>query len=185
VIDEDPRTDSERRWALRQRPLIVGEANPINGSAEYALWPDPPGCSGWRLCHVIMGISRETYLSTFDRANLFSVPPERWRKRTAKEKAYELKSTLSQDRRLILLGKKVAEAFDCEADLPFVQLDPRARHYVALPHPSGLSRTWNDPRAIDDCRESLDHYLGYPIVLFGSAQPLDRVIISFGEQELR
>jgi hypothetical protein len=36
--------------------LLLGEANPYGGDPRYALYPEPEGSSGWRLCHMVMGL---------------------------------------------------------------------------------------------------------------------------------
>lgn len=140
------------------KPLLVGEANPYGGDPEFALYPDPPGCAGHRLCHKVMGLDAEEYLERFERVNLC---PTKWSLREARERAIELAGPRAAST-VVLLGARVARAFQ----YPF---DPFAVHtsywsgtvfngigrVVVLPHPSGLSRAWNAPGAYERAREAL------------------------------
>jgi len=64
------------------RPVLVGEANPWGSDPFYALYPYPERYAGWRLCHLILGLYRRTYLGYFDRVNLCAVLPPLRRLRT-------------------------------------------------------------------------------------------------------
>jgi hypothetical protein len=55
---------------ILSKPLLVGEVNPYGGDPYYALYPAPDGCSGHRLCYLILGMRREDYLESFERINL-------------------------------------------------------------------------------------------------------------------
>lgn len=131
------------------KPILVGEANPYGGSPEFALWPDPPNCSGWRLCHRIFNMQTTEYLRAFDRVNLC---PHRWSMPMARDRAHHIKATMGGP--LILLGSKVCSGFDI-AFQPFtVQtsiLGPD-REVLILPHPSGRSTAWNDPKNAERAR---------------------------------
>lgn len=88
------------------------------------------------------------YLRTFDRINLMSFEPETWPINVARGNAREIVE-LVECRPLILLGKRVASAFEI--------VDPKFHTNYGLavgntiipsrvmPHPSGRSRYWNDP----------------------------------------
>lgn len=130
------------------KPLLVGEQNPYGGDPYYALYPAPEGCSGHRLCCLILGMRREDYLRVFDRVNLCDGP---WSMRQARKQANELRTRRGP---LILLGSKVATAFgykftpfatDCDFD------DPRATTII-LPHPSGINRLWNRADSVSRAR---------------------------------
>jgi hypothetical protein len=127
----------------RSRVLLVGESNPYGSIPEFALWPEPEGCAGWRLCHTILGMERGEYFRTFDRVNLLDYV--RWSAPAARRMA----AALTHDRR-ILLGRKVAEAHGIREWVPFrihtitTPLVPFC-HLLTLPHPSGRNRMWNDP----------------------------------------
>jgi hypothetical protein len=130
------------------KPLLVGEANPYGGDLEFALYPYPPGCSGDRLCRLVMELDPDDYLERFDRANLC---PSRWSMREARPRAAAIRR--ERDAPIVLLGAKVCAAFEVDF-VPFRLVGdrtagrgPRDPVYVVLPHPSGLSRAWNAPGA--------------------------------------
>jgi hypothetical protein len=131
------------------KPLLVGEVNPYGPAEEFALYPDPPGCAGWRLCRLVMRLEPDDYLDRFDRVNLCA---HKWSAPEARRRADEI----SRDARTyVLLGRKVSGAFSHvlgRAMEPFVwyeQADDAERRYVVLPHPSGLNRMWGEPGALD------------------------------------
>jgi hypothetical protein len=127
------------------KPLLVGELNPYGADPDFALYPSPPGCAGDRLCRLVMELGKEEYLERFDRVNLCE---GKWMMRIARIEAYKI--TKSEVSKVVLLGRKVATAFDCELQ-PF-RHDSR---FVALPHPSGLCRAWNESGAFRRAREAL------------------------------
>lgn len=138
------------------RPVLVGEANPYGGDPEFALYPSPPGCSGERLCNLILQLDPDDYVERFERCNLC---PHHFGVREARERAAALLAQ-SPSRRFVLLGAKVARAFGL-AWAPFTRGEVRAEYPVAthswvqLPHPSGLSRSWNEPGAFERARAVL------------------------------
>lgn len=121
------------------RPVLVGESNPYGGDPYYALYPSPDGCSGHRLCRLILGMSRRAYLDTFERVNLVD---GKWNMRDARRKAADLITEYADGGRLILLGAKVCSAFDLRFE-PFEVYDLCGIDVAVLPHPSGLCRLWN------------------------------------------
>lgn len=145
------------------KPLLVGEANPYGGDPHFALYPAPDGCSGHRLCKLILKMRRADYLREFERRNLC---PHNWNMREAREHAAELRTWRAP---LILFGAKVARAFDFNPFEPFT-LTNGGREWdktLVLPHPSGLCRTWNEVGAFEKARElvakvvpSIAHLLG-------------------------
>jgi len=141
------------------KPLLVGEANPYQSdprlAQRYALYPDPPRCAGWNLCHTIMQLDEGEYLSRFDRVNLCD---GKWSTREAKDRALKIRGAalthLSQRQVVVLCGSKVTQAFFFKYD-PFSSFPFCGRQYVVLPHPSGLSRAWNEPGAHERARAVL------------------------------
>lgn len=124
---------------------LVGESNPYGGDEEYALYPSPDGCSGHRLCCLILAMRRTDYLREFDRVNLCVGP---WRLRDARTRAQEIRrANHVRGGKLVLLGAKVCKAFGVEY-APFTADDVQA----VLPHPSGLCRTWNLEGAYEGAR---------------------------------
>lgn len=91
--------------------VIVGESNPHGESPDHALYCWPVNSAGWRLQSKIMGVSRATYIG-FHRHNLCV---GQWSTPTAREEAQQLLKLYADqtDYTLILLGRKVVEAFFC------------------------------------------------------------------------
>jgi hypothetical protein len=133
-----------------EKPVLVGEANPHGGDPKYALYPYPRGCAGYRLCFDVLGMRRSDYVRSFHRVNLCGT---RWRIREARNRARSLGGL-----RLVLLGAKVASAFD----VPF---EPFASQWnstgdggggiLVLPHPSGLCRLWNRVGSFEEARRAV------------------------------
>ena len=145
--------------------ILVGEDNPYGGDDEYAFYPAPDGCSGHRLCCLIMGMTRKDYLGAFRRLNLceggWSLPLARTKAATLKEEA------IAKQDKLVLCGSKVCSAFRVPFK-PFalVSENTAAGIFLALilPHPSGRNAMWNDRKNFAKARQSLR-------VRAGSRQP--------------
>ena len=130
------------------KPLLVGETNPYGGADEFALYPSPPGCTGHRLCHLILQLDADEYLERYDRANLCV---GKWSAPRAREEALRL-SSKHQAGTIVLLGSKVCSGFG----LPFRPFETTVgARFVVLPHPSGLNRMWGEPGAFDRARAVL------------------------------
>jgi hypothetical protein len=126
------------------RVVLVGEANPYGADPDYALFPAPDGCAGHRLCVLILGMRRREYLDTFERVNLC---PNRWAMKEARQHAQKL---WVQPKKFILLGAKVARAWEIDPFEPFTFHDGGTT--LVLPHPSGLCRLWYEPGAYERAR---------------------------------
>src|SRR5574342_971152 len=91
------------------KPLLVGEANPYQTdprlAQRYALYPDPPHCAGWNLCHKVMQLEEDDYLRRFDRVNLCD---GKWSMKEARFRADRI--SIERDA-FILCGAKVCAAF--------------------------------------------------------------------------
>lgn len=135
-----------------RRPILVGEANPYSGAdPDFALYPEPDYSAGGRLCRKVLGLEPRDYLRRFDRRNLCG---EKWGMREARAAAAAI-AAVSAGRVIVLLGSKVASAFEVEFE-PFTVLNQGgASRFVVLPHPSGLSRLWNRPGAYNEARRVL------------------------------
>jgi len=132
------------------KPLLVGESNPYGSDPRYALYPAPENSAGGRLCRLVMGLGIRDYISRFDRANLCAGP---WRIREARARALELLAERKVGA-FVLLGAKVQSAFGFTFAENVVD-DSGPRTFVFLPHPSGLSRSWNVPGAYELARSTL------------------------------
>lgn len=126
---------------------LVGEDNPYGGDEYFALYPAPDGCSGHRLCCLILGMGRQAYLDSFDRTNLCR---GKWAMLDARRRAAELLG----NGKLILLGRKVATAFDLDFKPLTVIAD-----VMMLPHPSGRNRLWNEDGIIGRCRKLITEFI--------------------------
>lgn len=146
------------------KPLLVGESNPLNIDPKYALYPQPEGCSGWRLCYKVLGLSERDYLLNYDRANLLQLAYEqKWSMPAAREAANKLRANIilsgvavggADLPVFVLLGYHVACAFGYSNQEPFtIEVEAGRLRLVFLPHPSGLNRVWRAPEAYDRARE--------------------------------
>lgn len=154
-----------------KKPLLIGEDNPRHSDPRFALYPYPEGCSGDRLCRLIMGLAAADYLRRFERFNLCA---GKWSAPEARRRAAEIQASQSLGGVVVLLGSKVAGAFGLrftpfetysfnapERDLSKLVAaieagtgSPRLT-YVVLPHPSGRNLLWNAPGAFERARALL------------------------------
>lgn len=136
----------------RSKPVLVGELNPYGPDPRWALWPDPPGCAGGRLCHVVLAMEVLRYLDTFDRVNLCT---GRWSKADAQDAARRVMRGWG---RIVALGAKVAGAFGVPFE-PFtvksLSVDQDECIVAVLPHPSGRSRIWNGVGSYQRARDTV------------------------------
>jgi hypothetical protein len=147
------------------RPLIVGELNPFGRDDCYALYPAPDGCSGHRLCCLILGMRCHTYLEAFDRVNLCS---GQWRTRNARRRARELIRESGPGRKFILCGAKVSSAFGLPFN-PGEVTDTGRESLLILPHPSGLNRLWAEAGAFERFRGIVATFAPEVAPLLGAA----------------
>ena len=138
------------------KPLLVGELNPYGPDAHFALWSDPQGSAGWRLCHAILGLEQREYLRRFDRVNLCTGA---WDPVHALEEAEKI---VAERLVVIALGGRVARAFKVGFD-PFAVTTRWLTHerggkteILVLPHPSGRCRLWNDPKNAERARSAVE-----------------------------
>lgn len=147
-----------------KRPLIIGELNPFGGDDYYALYPAPDGCSGHRLCTLVLGMDQDDYLEAFDRANLCR---GKWSVKAARLRLPEFRG-----RYCILLGSKVCTAFDVPFE-PFAAQFPSTEDggggLLVFPHPSGLCRLWQERGAFLRAREALAKFVPGVAPLLGRA----------------
>lgn len=129
-----------------RRVFLIGEHNPYGSDPRFALYPEPTHSAGGRLCRLL-GMQSGAYLHAFERRNLLTLA--RWSVPAAREAANRVRAELREGDALVLLGARVSSAFG----YPFA---PLAEHrglvhgavgyeVLVIPHPSGLSRAWNDP----------------------------------------
>jgi hypothetical protein len=99
-----------------------------------------------------MGLELEEYLRTFQRANLLDFYPGKKGKGDAfpMTKATEAAKAFDpgEARTVILLGRSVARAFGLGRLDFFKHAEVEGRMWFAAPHPSGVSRWWNEPENV-------------------------------------
>lgn len=127
------------------RPLIIGEA-----PSKNEVPPTPLGGRVGRRLAACCGITLEEFLVRFERVNLLDV------RQDTREKGFEFDATAAahaasllirhklfdEPRLVLLLGRRVAQAFGCDVGYFNRWFINQAEAYV-LPHPSGVSRWWN------------------------------------------
>ena len=132
--------------------LLVGESNPYGNHASFALYDEPPQSAGGRLRRLVLGMSHRDYMRQTARANCctgrWSIPAARVRAAALDRADASVGPTACLNRTpIVLLGAKVAQAFGL-AFVPYTtQKTAAGRTALILPHPSGLSRAWNEPGA--------------------------------------
>lgn len=123
------------------RPLLVGETNPYSADTRHALLPWPPQSAGARLRKILL-MTDEEYLAAFERVNLLG-SLQKWSAPLARGEAAKLRAAHTGP--IVALGARVAAAFG----LVLFGSDDKV---VCVPHPSGLSRAWNERGVYDRVR---------------------------------
>jgi hypothetical protein len=160
--------------AICSKVLLLGEDNPLSVAPEHALFPLPDGCSGQRLCDKILGLRHATYLATW-RTNLCVGT---WSTANARQRARALLHGTPPWNVIVLLGRKVAGAFEhviqdagYKFDLPAFKSalvpsceDVAPMTLISIPHPSGRNRMWNEFKFCESARLLLEEAApGYPV----------------------
>ncbi len=123
--------------------VLLGMNNPLGTRPEHALYPYPPGCTGWRIWDMIsskLEISKSQYLRAFERVNM--IDSRTWDKKRAKLRIPELVERF-QDRTVVVFGAQPRSVLG----LPELLIHPQMIHGVTwrqLPHPSGRNLWYND-----------------------------------------
>lgn len=147
------------------RVLVVGEDNPYGADPQFALYPMPTGCSGYRLCHDVFAITQLRHLGLW-RANLCE---GKWSTKAARERVRQLFVPEAPWTTAVLLGKKVREVVTKTLDADGVLGNFEADYYrgvdgeqfllIALPHPSGRNLAWNQPSVRANARRVLAEHI--------------------------
>lgn len=134
------------------KSVIVGMAPGRRGDNRRPF--DGPG-SGTRLLRLAGSEIYGDLISAFDVVNLIeSYPGLYWPTGLARLRAGELRRTY-RGRTLILAGRRVAEAFGIPRASYLTVTDLGDVRLAVLPHPSGLSRWYNDPVNVDSAEAFL------------------------------
>jgi hypothetical protein len=131
--------------------LFVGETNPYGQDPRFALYHYPRHASGNKL-REHLGLTDEVY-EAIPKMNLCT---GKWSAKVGRERADAIKGQVSTDLEVVvLLGANVRDAFGFFSQEFFQvkKLPGVIPKFVLLPHPSGLSRPWNWPRADQTARE--------------------------------
>lgn len=133
--------------------VVVGELNPHGSDPSYALYHEPENSAGGRLCRRIMGLRVVSYHRYTRRFNLCTGT---WNAARATAEALRIETEVAGTA-IVLLGRKVAEAFGVGATSPYSRLlsrrvPDRETPLLLLPHPSGRNREWNDPASYQRAR---------------------------------
>lgn len=130
-----------------RRALLVGELNPYSDDPRFDLYPIPRGTTGDLLRRNILGVEQRDYLRWYWRENLCrghsGQRGRRWSLPQARGRAADLKR-LHDGQPIVLLGRRVADAWGATFGLPFRRHD----NVIAIPHPSGRNRAWSDPEIV-------------------------------------
>lgn len=138
--------------------LLVGEQPGSSSNHGLPLWPYPPRSAGGRL-HAMSGIPVRDYLLRLARVNLAHRPVSKWDAAGARGRAYALVATMAgTGARAVLCGARVRDAFEVPAW--FTSWTVSAPHgsdlcfeVVAIPHPSGRNREYDNPATVARARE--------------------------------
>ncbi len=153
----------EAQWSAaappKRRVWLIGESNPYGSDPEFDLYPSPRSCAGWRMYHFVLGLDEDDYLDTFERRNLLRTA--RWSAPAARAAAEAVAQECARagGAALVLLGAKVAAAFG-QSDFKGAMLregllTAYATPVLVIPHPSGLSRAWNEPDVTERVRAAV------------------------------
>jgi hypothetical protein len=128
------------------RPIILGMNNPLGPDPHYALWPDPPGCAGWRLWKMLSDVSgagKRQYISAFDRRNILS--SQTWAGREAREAGGRVWAEVAPGQLVVVLGRQVEWALGLERGPLIHPREVRDVTVRLVPHPSGRNLFYNEP----------------------------------------
>lgn len=156
------------------RVWLIGENNPYGPDPRFALYCEPPHSAGGRLRRLILGMTERDYLRSFERRNLLA--QDRWSAPAARAAAAALRAQMTAEDRVILFGRRVFDAWSAAQWWrwrPFeAYLMDSAPHeqVLALPHPSGLSRAWNEPGAFLRARQAVGDFVPHLRPLLGAAE---------------
>lgn len=131
------------------RPLLLDAHNPLSADPARALWPNPPGSTGWQLWQF-SNLPLQQWLQGFERMNV--VDSTEWTEPTP-QRLSDVRQCM-QDRTTLVIGHQARLALS----LPPVEwlLPNELRYYRGwghestggewrlLPHPSGRSQAYND-----------------------------------------
>ncbi len=131
---------------------LIGENNPYGPTPEFVLYPAPKGCTGERLCRALQ-LGPDVYLETFERRNLLA--EVKWSVPKARRAASAIDAEAGTGDALVLLGGRVTAAFGLAFKPLTEQHTKTGLRALIAPHPSGLSRVWNQRGMAEKVREAV------------------------------
>lgn len=141
---------------------LIGENNPYGTDQRYALYHEPKGAAGDRLCRLVLGLEWRDYMRHFHRRN--TLVGSKWSALKAREGAALIFAETAPGDAVVLCGKKVWDAWFRLLQIadsyrqwqPYcVHTGPESRLFASIPHPSGLNRVWGAPGAFQLARETV------------------------------
>lgn len=136
--------------------LLVGEQPRPGGNPQLPLWPWPKNGSGGRLL-AMSGMQLIDYFRLLARVNVSRQPVARWSANGARQRGLWLLRGLPDGTRVVACGARARDALGVsdffllhpmytgmEDMLQDGGAGPRVE-VVAIPHPSGRTREYNDP----------------------------------------
>ncbi len=122
------------------KPLIIGEAPSRTGDPKKVI----DGALGAKLA-AFCGMNMQTFRAEFARANVTDAWPGQAGKGSMfdAEPSARLRRRLLKGRLVIMLGKRVARAFDMDPDYFIEQRTISGAGVYVVPHPSGINRFYN------------------------------------------
>lgn len=165
--------------------ILIGESNPYGADPAFALYPLPKNSAGARLQRIVFGLRRHRYVE-LPRYNLCG---GKWRMAEARARAAAIRAKHVKRGPMfmgekpdpavfVLLGRKVAAAFNLAARPPFEVirqfahdlLEPeRDAVFVLLPHPSGRNAANWGPANVKVARKTLQVFR--PDLPWGEVDP--------------
>ena len=142
------------------KTLIIGQAPAMNTEGKAAF----SGKSGPKFAELL-GVEHLRLWDTFDVVNLIDYYPGKPKDKTKRGDAFPMREAkyaaegmrkLMNERAVVMVGRNVARAFKVHT-LDFFDWFVDAAgygdcgffRYCVVPHPSGISRYWNDPERVE------------------------------------
>lgn len=123
--------------------LIVGEQPPAKAGPNHSpMFPYPSNSAGGRLMKL-GGLTIGQYLGRLARCNLVNVYDPTWNKNHAAARAEQIREIMEPRQTVILCGVQVGAAFGHKGFWK-PEVDEKKVVYITIPHPSGLTRVYNE-----------------------------------------
>lgn len=127
------------------KPVLIGMNNPHHDDPRYDLFPFPLQSSGhrlWRMLNEISGLSKFMYAEHTDRINLCR--SRVWDPTEAQEFGSKLWPTLT-GRTAVVFGQSARQSLWLPPAGWLSWQETGGVRWCVAPHPSGLTREYNDP----------------------------------------